>query len=499
MSLQVSERRELAGADAFEVVIGLEIHAELLTESKVFCGCSTAFGAPPNTQVCPVCLGLPGSLPVLNEKALEMAIKAGLAMNCEIAGFSKFDRKNYFYPDLPKAYQISQYDLPICRRGYVEIEVEGETRRIGITRIHLEEEAGKSVHSGDNIRGSEYSLIDYNRCGIPLIEIVTEPDLRSPEEARLFLEAIKAILQYIEVSDCKMEEGSLRCDANISVRPRGSTQLGTKTEVKNLNSFRAVQRALEYEARRQIQVVLSGGRVEQETRHWDEATGTTVPMRNKEEAHDYRYFPEPDLVPVVVERVWVDRLRAELPELPGARRQRFMQEYGLPAYDAQVLTASRALADFYEACVQAFPDPKQVSNWLMGEFLRLLNQEGAEVEAVLARGHLTPERLASLLDLVRRGVISANIGKEVFEEVWRSGADPAAIVRERGLEQISDEGALLALVDEVMAANPKVVEEVRAGKEKAIGFLVGQVMKRTQGKANAKRVGDLLRQRLQLP
>ncbi|HEY8497368.1 MAG TPA: Asp-tRNA(Asn)/Glu-tRNA(Gln) amidotransferase subunit GatB [Limnochordales bacterium] len=476
----------------YEIVIGLEIHAELSTESKVFCGCGTTFGADPNSLVCPVCLGLPGSLPVLNRKAVEYAIKAGLALNCEIARYSKFDRKQYFYPDLPKAYQISQYDLPLCRKGWVEFEINGEVRRVGINRVHLEEEAGKSVHSGERLLGSEYSLIDYNRGGIPLIEIVTEPDLRSPEEARVFLEQLRQILLFTGVSDVKMEEGSLRCDANISLRPKGSTKFGAKTEVKNLNSFRSVQRALEYEAQRQREVLESGGTLYQETRHWDENRGVTVAMRSKEEAHDYRYFPEPDLVPLVVDDAWIERLRAELPELPRARQARFVEQYGLPRYDAEVLTTSPQLADFFEACVAEYGQAKPVSNWIMGEFLRLLKAEGKAVEQV----QVSPKGLADLLRLIDQGVINANVGKEVFEEMFHTGKEPGAIVKERGLEQISDTAALAAVVDQVIAANPDAADNVRSGEMKAIGFLVGQVMKQTGGKANPKVVQALLRERL---
>ncbi len=476
----------------YEVVIGLEIHAELSTDSKVFCGCSTAFGAVPNSQVCPVCLGLPGSLPVLNRTAVEYAIKAGLALNCDIARYSKFDRKQYFYPDLPKAYQISQYDLPLCRNGWVEFEMEGEVRRVRINRVHLEEEAGKSVHSGERLLGSDYSLIDYNRGGIPLIEIVTEPDLRSPEEARVFLEHLRQILFFTGVSDVKMEEGSLRCDANISLRPKGSSKFSAKTEVKNLNSFRSVQRALEYEAERQRDVLDEGGTLHQETRHWDENRGVTVAMRSKEEAHDYRYFPEPDLVPLVVDDAWIERLRAELPELPRAKQARFVEQYGLPRYDAEVLTATPALADFFEACVAEYGQAKPVSNWMMGELLRLLKADGKGVEQV----PVAPKAVADLLRLIDQGTINANVGKEVFEEMFRTGKEPGAIVKERGLEQISDEGALASIVDQVIAANPDAAETVRSGEMKAIGFLVGQVMKQTGGKANPKVVQGLLRERL---
>lgn len=476
----------------YEVVIGLEIHAELLTDAKVWCGCSTKFGAEPNTQVCPVCMGLPGTLPVLNREAVAYAIKAGLALNCSIAPEARFDRKHYFYPDLPKAYQITQNDHPLCRRGYVEFELGGETRRVGIHHIHLEEEAGKLMHAGDRLMEAEYSLIDYNRAGIPLIEIVTEPDIRSPEEARVFLENLKSILEYTRVSDCRMEQGSLRVDANISLRPKGSTKFGNKAEIKNLNSFRAVQRALEYEVRRQTEILQRGEEVAAETRHWDETKGVTVAMRTKDEEDDYRYSPEPDIPPFEVDPAWVERLRAQLPELPREKQQRFVEQYKLPAYDAGVLTADAKVADFFEACVAAYGKPKIVSNWLMGEFLRLLREDGAEVQDV----PLTPEGLAELLTLVDRGVISGSIGKEVFEDMFRTGKSAAAIVKERGLEQISDEGELAAVVDQVIAENEDAAAKVRAGEMKTIGFLVGQVMQKTRGKANPKLVNELLRARL---
>jgi len=476
----------------YEVIIGLEIHAELTTRSKIWCGCSTDFGASPNTQVCPICLGLPGTLPVLNEKALELAVKAGLALGCEINRFSKFDRKNYFYPDLPKAYQISQYDLPLCQNGTVEFEVNGELRKVRIIRVHLEEEAGKSVHSGDNIMGSEYSLIDYNRGGIPLIEIVTAPDLRSPEEARLFLEKLRTILLYTGVSDCRMEEGSLRCDANISLRPFGETGLRARTEVKNLNSFRALQRALEYEVRRQSAILDAGERVEQDTRHWNEQKGITVSMRSKEDAQDYRYFPDPDLVPVTLTDEQIEAWRRQLPELPDQRAARFVSQYGLPAYDARILTSSKAMADYFEATVEHFGEPKTVSNWVMVEVQRLLNGAGLEFERV----PVSPAELAELLELVKKGTISNNTGKEVLEAMFATGKKAAEIVKERGLEQISDSGELEAIVLRVIAENPGPVQDVRDGKEKAIGFLVGQVMKATKGKANPQRVNQLLREKL---
>lgn len=458
--------------DKYEAIIGLEVHVELHTRTKAFCGCPNVFGSEPNTNVCPVCLGLPGVLPVVNEHLIEYALRAGLALNCEIASFSKFDRKNYYYPDLPKNYQISQYDLPICRNGYLELEIDGSKKRIGITRVHMEEDAGKLVHGeGEN---SDYSFVDSNRCGVPLLEIVTEPDIRSPEEAKAFLEKLKAILQYIDISDCKMEEGSLRCDANISVRPAGSNILYPKTEIKNMNSFRAVQRALNAEMMRQIEILESGGKVIQETRAWDENRGITLGMRTKEEASDYRYFPDPDLVPVVISPDLINRIRSELPELPDPRRMRFIEEYGLPPYDAGVLTASRSLADFFEECVRMYNDPKTVSNWVMGDFLRLLNASNMDVADV----ELKPADLVEMLKLIDEGMISGKIAKAVFDEMFATGKRAREIVESRGLVQISDEGELLKVVEEVLAANPVVVEDYRNGKEKALGFLVGQVMKR---------------------
>ncbi|MDT8900230.1 Asp-tRNA(Asn)/Glu-tRNA(Gln) amidotransferase subunit GatB [Anaeroselena agilis] len=475
----------------YEVVIGLEVHTELKTASKIFCGCSTSFGAEQNTNVCPVCLGLPGVLPVLNAKVLEFAVRTGLALGCRILPFSKFDRKNYYYPDLPKNFQTSQYDLPIAVDGHLDIEVNGETRRIGITRVHMEEDAGKLVHAG-TIARADYTLVDYNRTGVPLLEIVSEPDIRSAEEAKAYLEKLKAILQYIDVSDCKMEEGSLRCDANISLRPKGETKLGTKAEIKNLNSFKAVQKGLEYEAYRQAEVLDEGGRIVQETRSWDDARGQTVSLRSKEQAHDYRYFPEPDLVPMVVDPAWVEDIRRSLPELPDARQARLMKDYGLSDYDAGVITASRAMADYFDATVAAGADAKAAANWLMGEFSRLLNAAGREIGDC----PVAPGQLAALIDLQAKGTVSGKTAKTVFEEMWASGKDAAVIVKEQGLVQISDEGAVVAVVDKVIAANPQSVADFRAGKERALGFLVGQIMKETKGRANPELVNKLLRERM---
>jgi aspartyl-tRNA(Asn)/glutamyl-tRNA(Gln) amidotransferase subunit B len=475
----------------YEVVIGLEVHTELKTASKIFCGCSTSFGAEQNTNVCPVCLGLPGVLPVLNAKVLEFAVRTGLALNCRILPFSKFDRKNYYYPDLPKNFQTSQYDLPIAVDGHLDIEVDGEVRRIGITRVHMEEDAGKLVHAG-TIARADYTLVDYNRTGVPLLEIVSEPDIRAAEEAKAYLEKLKAILQYIDVSDCKMEEGSLRCDANISLRPKGETKFGTKAEIKNLNSFKAVQKGLEYETLRQTDVLDEGGRVVQETRSWDDARGQTVSLRSKEQAHDYRYFPEPDLVPMVVDPAWVEEIRRGLPELPDARQARLMKDYGLSAYDAGVITASRAMADYFDATIAAGADAKAAANWLMGELSRHLNAAGREIDDC----PVAPGQLAALIDLQSKGTVSGKIAKTVFEEMWASGKDAAVIVKEQGLVQISDAGAVVAVVENVVAANPQSVADFKAGKERALGFLVGQIMKETKGRANPELVNKLLRERL---
>lgn len=472
----------------YETVIGLEVHVELATKTKIFCSCPTEFGQGPNTQVCPVCLGLPGSLPVLNRRAVEYAVRAALALHCQIPSFAKFDRKNYFYPDLPKAYQISQYDLPLAVDGYLEIALGGAAKRIGITRVHLEEDAGKLVHAGY----SDYSLTDYNRTGVPLIEIVSEPDLRSPEEAKVYLEKLKSLLQYTGVSDVKMEEGSLRCDANVSLRPAGSAKFGTRTEIKNMNSFKAVQRGLEYEVQRQAEVLDAGGRVVQETRRWDEDKGVTYSMRSKEEAHDYRYFPDPDLAPVIVDAAWVEGIRQSLPEMPDVRQRRYVKDLGLSEYDAAVLTANKAMADFFEDAATAYHDAKTVANRMMGEIAKHLNAHSLEIKET----KLTPAHLVELLKLQDDGVVSGKLAKTVLEEMFASGKLPAEIVQEKGLVQITDESAIAAIVDQVIAENPKSVEDYKSGKEKALGFLVGQLMRLSKGKANPELANTLLREKL---
>jgi len=479
---------EIIEQSRYETVVGLEVHVELHTRSKVFCGCSTSFGAPPNTHTCPVCLGYPGVLPVLNKRAVEYAMKAAMALNCEISETTSFDRKNYFYPDSPKAYQISQLYRPIGRNGWLEIEVEGETRRIGIKQLHLEEDAGKLSHAD----GGLASLVDFNRVGTPLIEIVSEPDLRSPEETLLYLEKLRAIMQYCEVSDVKMEEGSLRWDANISLRPRGQQEYGIRTELKNMNSFKAVHKALEYEQIRQAEVLDAGGRVVQETLRFDENQGRTFSMRSKEEAHDYRYFPDPDLVVLNIGAEWREAVRATIPELPDARRERYTREFGLPAYDAGVITASKKLADLFEDSLGFTSDAKAVANWIMGDLLGYLNQNGLEPGEV----KLTGAGLGEMIGLIEKGTISTKIAKTVFKEMLLSGKAPQAIVEEQGLVQISDEGALLAVVDRIVAANPQSVADYKAGKEKAVGFLVGQVMKETKGKANPGLLNKLILDRL---
>jgi aspartyl-tRNA(Asn)/glutamyl-tRNA(Gln) amidotransferase subunit B len=476
----------------FEVVIGLECHAELLTASKMFCGCANQPGAAPNTNVCPVCLGLPGALPVINERAVQLTALTGLALNCQISEFTRFDRKNYFYPDLMKGYQISQYQHPICHDGWLEIDPDGTRQRVGVRRVHLEEDTAKSFHAADPGSGAPSTLIDVNRSGVPLIEIVSEPDLHSAEQARQYLQAVRDVVVWLGVSTGNMEEGAFRCDANVSVRPAGTTELGTKVEIKNMNSFRAVFRALAYEAERQVAAIERGEKIVQETRGWDEARGVTVGQRTKEHADDYRYFPEPDLPPLALTPAWVDHLRASLPELPEQRRQRFVEQFVLSRYDAELLTSSRATADYFEDAVGRLSQPKAIANWMTGELFRLLNAEGVEI----GQSKLTPARLVELIELIDQGTISGRIGKEVFEETFRTGAAPREIVEKRGLGQISDTGALERLVDEAIAANPKSVADYRAGKAQALGFLVGQVMKSSRGKANPATVNELLRDRL---
>jgi aspartyl-tRNA(Asn)/glutamyl-tRNA(Gln) amidotransferase subunit B len=473
---------------SYEAVIGLEIHAQLLTETKIFCGCPTTFGAPPNTHVCPVCLGLPGALPVLNRRAVDLATRAALALGCRINARSIFARKNYFYPDLPKGYQISQYDQPLASEGHVALE---SGANVGITRVHMEEDAGKSLHEGF-VDSAERTYVDYNRAGVPLIEIVSEPDLRSAADAAAYFEYLRDTLVWLGVNDGNMEEGSLRCDANVSVRPNGQAAFGTKAEVKNLNSFRYLRQALEYEIERQIDVVSRGDRVHQETRLWDQGASRTVAMRSKEEAHDYRYFPEPDLPPLDISAARIDGIRAELPELGPMRRARFVTQYALPEYDAVELTRSREVADFFEATVAAGSPAKPASNWIMGELARALHAASADV----SRSKVSPTALAGLIALLEKGTISSTIAKDVFEKMWASGRSASAIVEAEGLAQISDTSALAAAVAEVIAAQPDTVAQYRAGQTKVLGFLVGQVMKATGGKASPKIVNELMRQAL---
>ena len=473
---------------AFETVIGLEVHAQLKTKTKIFCSCSTEFGAPPNTHTCPVCLGMPGVLPVLNQKVVDYALRMAVATQCTIERESRFARKNYFYPDLPKGYQISQYELPIAVNGHVDIDVEGQNRRIGLTRIHMEEDAGKLVHADNR----PVSFVDLNRTGTPLMEIVSEPDLRSAEEAGAYLRSLRSIIRWIDVGDGNMEEGSFRCDANVSIRPVGNPEFGTRTELKNLNSFKHVEKAITYEIARQTEILLEGGQVVQETRLWDPDKGVTHSMRSKEEAHDYRYFPDPDLLPLVIDPQWVEQVRRELPELPAQRRTRFQSDFELPEYDAGVLTSSRELADFFEACLSEFNQPKTVSNWIMGPLLGLLNSENKTVE----QSPITASDLARLLKLIQDDVISGKIAKTVFDEMAASGQPADRIVAQKGLAQVSDTGALEAEIDKIVAASPDEVARYKAGNKKLMGFFVGQVMKATQGKANPKLVNQILAKKL---
>jgi aspartyl-tRNA(Asn)/glutamyl-tRNA(Gln) amidotransferase subunit B len=491
----------LATERKYEPVIGLEVHAQMLSHSKIFCGCSTSFGKEPNSQTCPVCIGLPGVLPVLNRRVVEFAIKLGLSTHGDISPHSRFARKNYFYPDLPKGYQISQYQLPIVENGHLDIWVDGQVKRVGLTRIHMEEDAGKNLHEG--IDGASH--VDLNRAGVPLLEIVSQPDIRSSEEAVAYLKTLRDILIYLEICDGNMEEGSFRCDANVSIRPSGSEEYGTRVEIKNLNSFRFVQKAIEYEIKRQEGVLEDGGKIIQETRLWDSQQGRTSPLRSKEEAHDYRYFPEPDLVPLQVDADWVEEIKKGLPELPEAKRARFVKDFNVPPYDAGVLTSTRALADYFEASVRLLNKPKRVSNWIMTEVLRTLKggEQGAssfiseQDESLFFEKIMPPERLAGLLKLIDQNVISNTIGKSVFEEMLqKTGASAESIVREKGVAQVSDEGALEGMIDQVIASHEKEAQEFRSGKEKLFGFFVGQVMKLSKGKANPGMVNELLKKKL---
>ncbi len=475
----------------YEPVIGLEVHAQLLTRSKIFCGCSTSFGEGPNTQACPVCTGQPGSLPVINHKAVEFAIKLGLATNCRIAPYSLFARKNYFYPDLPKGYQISMYEYPLAEHGFIEITVQREKKRIGIIRIHMEEDAGKLKH-GETPETASFSYVDFNRTGVPLVEIVSEPDIRSPQEAGEYLRRLRATLQYLEVCTGDMEKGTFRCDANVSVRPKGQTEFGTRTELKNMNSFRHVEKALEYEIKRQIRALKDGEEVVQETRLWNTDQNITLSMRGKEEAHDYRYFPDPDLVPLRIDGKWIEEIRGSLPELPDQKKERFIKDYKIPEYDAEILTSTKAMASYFEDCVHLFSEPKTVSNWMMGDLLKELKRDEREVDQC----PVTPKHLAEMLNMLKNGTISGKIAKDVFEEMYRTGAPPVRIVKEKGWVQILDTGEIERVIEKVIQTNPKLAEDYQKGKEKVFGFLVGEVMKGTKGKANPKLVNELLREKL---
>lgn len=472
----------------FETVIGLEVHLQLKTATKIFCSCANQFGSQPNTNTCPVCLGLPGSLPVFNEQALEYAIRVGLSLNCQINPVIKFDRKNYYYPDLPKGYQISQYDKPICSHGFLMVKTGGAEKKIGITRAHLEEDAGKLIH--DNATNS--SLADYNRTGTPLVEIVSEPDMRSPQEAYDYLTSLKLTLEYLGVSDCDMEKGSLRCDANVSIREFGAPKFGTKTELKNMNSFKAVKAALEYEVNRHTQIVLSGGKIVQETLLWNEEKGMTASMRSKEQAHDYRYFPDPDLVPFTVEAELIAQVKAQMPELPQQKFQRFVERYKLSDYDASVLVQDKKISDFFEAGVGASGDPKKICNWITSVLLKEVNDRRLSIDQM----KLTPEGLVGLIKKVEDGVISNLVGKDILGFMLDSGKSADAIIAEKGLAQVSDDGALEKMLDEIFSAHKDVVEQVKQGKQSAVGFLVGQAMKRSQGKANPKKLGELITRRI---
>jgi aspartyl-tRNA(Asn)/glutamyl-tRNA(Gln) amidotransferase subunit B len=476
----------------YQPVIGLEVHAQLLTDSKIFCGCSTRFGVEPNYNACPVCAGFPGVLPVLNKKVVEFAVRAGLATRCEIARSSRLARKQYFYPDLPKGYQISQYELPVCSSGFVDIAVDQDSKRIRLTRIHIEEDAGKNIHD----RSGDSSLVDLNRAGVPLLEIVSEPDLRSAREAGSYLRTLRTILQYLEICDGNMEEGSFRCDANVSVRPEGAAQLGTKIELKNLNSFKAVEKAIEYEIGRQVDAVSDGRTLTQETRLWDADREITRSMRTKEFAHDYRYFPDPDLPPLTITEEWIEQIRAALPELPAARKSRFESQYSLPPYDAELLTGRRDVADYFETAVKMHRNPKAIGNWIVGDLFRVLKERKLDQQLSITRWPVPAEHLAEMVALVDAGQISGKIAKSVFDALLDSNKSPAALVAEQGLEQLSDRGSIEAAVDTVLAANSKQVSQYRSGNEKVFGFFVGQVMKATRGKANPQIVNDVLKAKL---
>ncbi len=473
----------------YESVIGLEVHAELSTNTKIYCSCKNEFGLDVNTACCPVCMGMPGSLPVLNKKVVEYAIKAGLALNCDITRASKQDRKNYFYPDLPKAYQISQFDLPLCTNGYLEIEVGGEKKKIGITRIHIEEDAGKLIHS---VMGDE-SYVDFNRCGVPLIEIVSEPDLRSAEEAKVYLETLKSVLQYIEVSDCKMEEGSLRCDINVSLRPVGSDKFGTRSEMKNVSTFSGTERAIEYEIGRQTEILSNGGVIEQETRRWDDAKGENVLLRSKEEAHDYRYFPEPDLVPMIISEEWIEEIRSTIPEMPDVKKARYMGDLGLGDYEAGIIVGNKSMARFFDSCIALGGDAKQTANWLQGDIMKYVKDNDISFDDL----PFTPESLNSLGKMTTDGTISITAAKKVLSRMFESSDSPSKIVDELGLAQISDTSAIEAMVNSVLDANPQSFEDYKNGKTRALGFLVGMVMKESKGKGNPQIINKMILDRLE--